>query len=84
MVSFGYLHSLKVDYLKIDGSYIRGLAASKDNQFYVQAITEIAHGLDIRVIAEFVETADDFAALCELRLDGGQGYYLGKPEAGNI
>ncbi len=78
--SFGYLRNLHADYIKIDGSYIRHIARNEDSQFFVQSLTGIAHGLEISVIAEYVETAEDFEALKTLPVDGAQGYYIGKPE----
>lgn len=78
--SFGYLRNLHADYIKIDGSYIRHIARNEDSQFFVQSLAGIAHGLEIRVIAEYVETKEDFEALRTLPVDGAQGYYIGKPE----
>ncbi len=78
--SFGYLKNLKIDYLKLDGSYIVNLAKSKDNQFFVQTIVQIAHSLDIAVIAKSVETSEQAFLLNELKVDGLQGYHVGKPE----
>ncbi len=78
-VSFGYLRDLKLDYIKIDGSSIRRLDRNKDNQFFVHALAEIAHGLDIQVIAEAVEDQREWDALKGLRIDGVQGYLLGEP-----
>jgi diguanylate cyclase (GGDEF)-like protein len=78
--SLAYLRSLKVDYLKIDGSYLRTLEQNSDHQFFIQALADIAHGLDIKVIAESVETEAVWAMLPSLHLDGAQGYYIGMPE----
>ena len=75
----GYLKSLKIDLLKVDGSYIRRLETSADNRFFVQAVSEIAHGLEIRVIAESIETEAEWDAVRALHVDGAQGYYLGQP-----
>ncbi len=77
--SFGYLRDLKLEYLKIEGGYIKDIAKNRDNQIFVQAITEIAHGLDIGVIAKSVESGEDVTELRELHVDGAQGYYIGKP-----
>lgn len=77
---FGYLRNLHADYIKIDGSYIRHIARNEDSQFFVQSLAGIAHGLGISVIAEYVETAEDFEALRTLSVDAAQGYYIGKPE----
>ncbi|MCP3670793.1 MAG: EAL domain-containing protein [Gammaproteobacteria bacterium] len=78
--SLAYLRSLKVHYLKIDGSYLRTLEENGDHQFFIQALTDIAHGLDIRVIAESVESETVWELLPSLHLDGVQGYYIGRPE----
>jgi len=78
--SLAYLRSLKVHYLKIDGSYLRTLEQNKDHQFFIQTLAEIAHGLDIQVIAESVESAVVWEMLPGLHLDGVQGYYIGRPE----
>ncbi|EKD98642.1 MAG: hypothetical protein ACD_23C00328G0002, partial [uncultured bacterium] len=75
--SFGYLSNLKVDYLKVDGSYIHGIDQDKENQFFVQTLAKIAHGLDMKIIAEFVETQQEWEMLQSLDVDGGQGYWLG-------
>ncbi|MEW6314549.1 MAG: EAL domain-containing protein [Pseudomonadota bacterium] len=77
--SFGYLRALKVDYLKIDGGYIRGIERSKDSQFFVESLIKVAHSLDIQVIAEAVETEQEFRVLPALYLDGAQGYFVGRP-----
>ena len=74
--SFGYLSNLKIDYLKIDGSYIHGIDQDKENQFFVQTLAKIAHGLDMKIIAEFVETQQEWEMLQSLEVDGGQGYWL--------
>ncbi|WP_435684473.1 EAL domain-containing protein [Sedimenticola selenatireducens] len=78
--SLAYLRSIKIDYLKIDGSFMRSIDASRDNQFFVQALAEIAHGLEIVVIAEAVETESVWALLPALHVDGAQGYLIGRPE----
>lgn len=77
--SFAYLHSLKVDFLKIDGGYIRGIDRDKDNQFFVQALAKTAHEIDVRVIAENVETEAELNILESLYVDGAQGYLIGRP-----
>lgn len=76
--SFGYLSNLKVDYLKVDGSFIHGIDQNKENQFFVQTLAKIAHGLDIKIIAEFVETQQEWEMLQSMEVDGGQGYWLGE------
>ncbi|OQX33415.1 MAG: hypothetical protein B0D84_04665 [Candidatus Sedimenticola endophacoides] len=58
---------------------MRGLDQERDNRFFVQALAEIAHGLEIRVIGESIESEAVWELLPQLNLDGGQGYYLGRP-----
>lgn len=77
--SFGYLSSLKIHYLKVDGSYIHGIDQDKDDQFFVDAVIKIAHGLDIEVIAESVETQEEWQTLQGLNVNGLQGYLVGEP-----
>ncbi|XZG68749.1 bifunctional diguanylate cyclase/phosphodiesterase [Chitinibacteraceae bacterium HSL-7] len=77
--SFSYLSTLKIDCLKVDGSYIRGIAENKDNQFLVDSLLTIAHGLDLTVIAESVEHDEDIAMLRKLGMDGVQGFGIAKP-----
>lgn len=78
--SLAYLRSMKVNYLKIDGSFMRSIEQNSDNQFFVQALAEIAHGLEIEVIAEAIEAESVWALLPSLHVDGGQGYFIGRPE----
>ena len=78
--SFKYLREMALDYIKIDGSFIRNLDTNQDNQFFVHSLAGIAHGLDIQVIAESVETQQEWDALSGLHVDGAQGYFLGKPQ----
>lgn len=77
--SFAYLQSLDLQYMKIDGSYLFDLKADSENSFYIRALTEIAHGLDITVIAESIESQTVWKMLPELKVDAAQGYYLAKP-----
>jgi diguanylate cyclase (GGDEF)-like protein len=79
--SFGYLSSLKLDYIKIDGSYVRGILENKDNQFFIDSVIKVAHGLEVKVYAVSVEDKEEWDLLVGLGLDGVQGYGVGKPEA---
>jgi diguanylate cyclase (GGDEF)-like protein len=78
--SFGYLRSLKVRYLKIDGGYTRNINREIDNQFFLNALADTAHSVDIRVFTESVESEEELHAIRLLNVDGAQGYLLGKPE----
>jgi diguanylate cyclase (GGDEF)-like protein/PAS domain S-box-containing protein len=81
MSSFAYLRELPVDYVKIDGRFVRNLAVNATDQAMVRAMNDIAHALGKKTIAEFVEDEDCFRLLCEYGVDYAQGYYLGRPEA---
>lgn len=77
--SFYYLKELPVDYVKIDGSFIRNLARDADDQILVKAMSEVAKGFGKKTIAEFVETAEILGILREYGVDFAQGYYVGRP-----
>ncbi|TGE33117.1 EAL domain-containing protein [Desulfosporosinus sp. Sb-LF] len=74
--SFSYLSDLPVDYLKIDGSFVRNLDKDPTQRALIQAIIAVAHVLGKQTIAEFVK----IRLLQELKVDCCQGYYIGKPK----
>lgn len=77
--SFVYLKKMQVDYIKIDGSFVRRLHENKDDQHIVKAITDVAKGMGIKTVAEFVEKKETIKFLKEFGVDYAQGYYIGKP-----
>jgi len=77
--SFEYLKSLPVDYLKIDGAFIRQLDTSSVDYAMVKAINEVAGVLGMKTIAEFVENERIFDKLGEIGVDYGQGYWIAEP-----
>ena len=78
--NFGYLKSLRPDYVKIDRAYTDELKTrDSDSHFFIGSLTSVAHSLDILVVAEGVETEEQFNLLKELNLDAIQGYFIGKP-----
>jgi diguanylate cyclase (GGDEF)-like protein len=77
--SYSYLKNLKVDYLKIDGSFIRELASSATDYAMVKSMTEIGHSLGLKIVAEYVESEAILAKLREIGVDYAQGYHVGKP-----
>lgn len=77
--SFTYLKEMQVDFIKIDGSFIKKLHENPDDQVFVKAITDVARGLKIRSIAEFVETKETLRLLSRYGVDFAQGYLIGKP-----
>ncbi|MDH4161457.1 MAG: EAL domain-containing protein [Nitrospirota bacterium] len=80
--SFLYLRELGVDYIKIDGSFIRNLPHSRNDQLFVKAIIDVARGMGIKTIAEFVENEEILNMLRGLGVDYAQGYFIGKPMSG--
>lgn len=79
--SFSQLKHLPVDYLKIDGSFIKNFSRNLVDRHLVKAIVEVAHGLEKYTIAEFVEDEDTLQMLHQLGVDHAQGYYIGEPKA---
>ena len=77
--SYAYLRQLPVDDVKIDGAFIRDIAYSREDQIFVRAVTEMAHGMGKRVIAEFVENEEIVQVLREIGVDFAQGYHIGRP-----
>ena len=77
--SFSYLQSLPADYVKIDGSFIRGVETDPAARALVRAIDTMAHTLGKETIAECVENLDSVATLVELGVECGQGFALGRP-----
>lgn len=77
--SFNYLKHLPVDYLKIDGGFIRDLPRDPVDQHLVKAIVEVARGLGKKTIAEFVENEETAHLLREYGVDYSQGYHIGRP-----
>ena len=79
--SYGYLKSLSVDYLKIDGSLVKAILNEDYDRAIVNSIAEIAHLMGIKTIAEFVENDSILESLNEIDIDYAQGYVTGKPIA---
>lgn len=77
--SFAYLNNLRLNFLKIDGSFVRGVDSNPDNQFFIRSLTKIAKSLDILIIAESVETEAEYQTLVNNNVDGLQGYFVDKP-----
>lgn len=77
--SFVYLREMRVDYIKIDGSFIRRLHENKNDQLVVKAIVDVARGMGIKTVAEFVESEEILKHLRAFGVDYAQGYYVGKP-----
>lgn len=77
--SFAYLKHLQVDYIKIDGTFIKDITKDPADQAMVRSINHIAHSLDKKTIAEFVEDKEILELLKTIGVDMAQGYFIGKP-----
>lgn len=82
--SFLYLKYIDVDVLKIDGLFIRELAHNHDNQLFVRAMVDIARGLGMRTVAEFVENETILDTVRSLGVDLAQGFHLHRPAAAAV
>lgn len=78
--SFTYLKNLPVDYVKIDGSFVKNLAANPVDRAMIKSINEIAHVLGKETVAEFVESEAILQFLRMQGVDYAQGYFFGRPE----
>jgi diguanylate cyclase (GGDEF)-like protein len=77
--NFSYLLKIRPDYLKIDGSLIKGIATDITSYNITKLIVEFAKESNFKVVAEFVDSEEVFQKGRELKIDFFQGYYLGKP-----
>ncbi len=77
--SFTCLKMLSVDYLKIDGSFVRDMLNDKRNYAIVSSINQIGQSMGLSTVAEYVESEEIAQALNEIGVDYGQGYSLGPP-----
>lgn len=78
--SFGYLKTLPVDYLKIDGQFIRNLMTDALDDVAVRCFVDVAQVVGVRTVAEFVDKPDVLARLQTMGVDYTQGYLLHRPE----
>lgn len=79
--SFTYLKHLPVDTLKIDGSFVQGLAHAPVDQAMVQSMNQVAHALGKQTIAESVENEETLLLLKEFGVDYAQGHFMGRPSS---
>lgn len=77
--SLGYLKSLPVDEIKVDRSFVSGIASDPDDAFIVRSVAELGHHLGLSVSAEGAETHEDLDVLRTLRCDVVQGYFFSPP-----
>ncbi len=77
--SFYYLKSLPVDYVKIDGSFMKQMDTSEEDRIFVKVLTEVSQTFGKKIIAEFVENKTILGLLEQQGVDYAQGYYVSKP-----
>ncbi|QYZ66280.1 MAG: histidine kinase [Gammaproteobacteria bacterium (ex Lamellibrachia satsuma)] len=80
MSSFSYLRSIPVDFLKIDGTFVKNMVRDPMDAAIVEAINGIGHVAGIKTIAEFVENEAIRKKLCDIGVDFGQGYGIHRPQ----
>ena len=79
MSSFMYLKNFEVDYLKIDGSFVKDMDTNKIDHAMVRSIHSVAEAMNIKTVAEFVENKAILKELKSIGVHYGQGLYLGEP-----
>lgn len=80
--SFQYLQALEIDFVKIDGAYVRAMAESSRDRALIKGMASICSDLGVSLIAEMIETDEQVALLKSMGVKLGQGYRFGKPQIG--
>ena len=78
--SFRNLHMLRFDMVKIDGSYVKNLSQSPDNQVFVRTLVDLAKNFQLETVAEWVDSEEDACLLAEYGVDYFQGFHFGRPD----
>jgi EAL domain-containing protein (putative c-di-GMP-specific phosphodiesterase class I) len=79
--SLNYIRQLDLDFIKIDGSFIRDLQRNKEDETFVRALRDVAKRMEILTVAEMVEDAETVTFLKRLGIDYAQGYHFAMPAA---
>jgi EAL domain-containing protein (putative c-di-GMP-specific phosphodiesterase class I) len=79
MSSFSYLQALPIDFLKIDGSFVRDMSSDKVDRAVVEAIQRIGRVMGLATIAESVENEATLRVLMEIGVDYAQGFHVARP-----
>ena len=82
--AIAYLKELPVDVLKIDRSYISGLTENRKDAAIVAAMIALGHSLDLKIVAEGVETRDQHETLRQMACDELQGFYMSAPVTDHV
>ena len=77
--SLTYLKQFPVDYLKIDGSFIKDILTDSVDRTLVEAINDLAHTMGLKTVAEYVESKEILNLLNIIDVDYAQGYFIQKP-----
>jgi len=77
--SYAYLKRLPVDFIKIDGAFVRNISEDDVDYALVKSITEMGHFLNKKIVAEFVSSEEILEVVKDIGVDYVQGYYLGRP-----
>jgi EAL domain-containing protein (putative c-di-GMP-specific phosphodiesterase class I) len=77
--SLSQLRQLAVDELKIDQSFVRGLATNTEDAAIIRAVIDLGHGMGLRIVAEGVEDDAQLSRLADLGCDYAQGYLISRP-----
>lgn len=78
--SFYYVKQFPIDYVKIEGEFIKNLLKDEKDRAFVESIVTLSKKLNIKTIAEFVESEEILNAVKEIGIDYAQGYHIGKPD----
>ena len=82
--NFAYLTEIRPDFLKIDGSLIKGIVEDEESRNIVKGIVDLARSLDITLIAEYVSTSEIYVIIQELGIEYAQGFYFGKAQSCDV
>ena len=79
--NFVYLVEMKPDYIKIDGSIIKSICNNENSLHVARSIVDLASGLNIKTIAEFVSDKETLIAIKNIGVDYAQGFFIAEPTA---
>jgi EAL domain-containing protein (putative c-di-GMP-specific phosphodiesterase class I) len=77
--SFRQLRALPIDYMKIDGDFVRKFNEDEESRLFVNTLLDLARAFKLKVIAEGIETVEQYTAMKNVGVELLQGYYFAKP-----